>query len=309
MKTIFQVNILLVMASVLLFSCASTSEKTLTSKTVQNSPPEGYVFADITDNMDFTENGEFPSLLDDKAWTQIEKDKKLTNKTKRKVKPKTLVAYKPVKKNVIKQPIKEINTPTREAIKPVIKQKNTWIASKPIPKMKSYSLLPKTNNNRIISQRPEPRIIKASLQNPPRQSRPAIVQKSTQKIVGVRNQIHIVQKGDSLWGISKKYNIPMQQIQSLNRLPNQNVRLGQKLIVPNKGNFTPSRNASKPVYQASINRPQASKLPQPRASHRVRPGETLWRVSKNYRVSVDQLRKLNRLNNDQLRIGQLLLIP
>ncbi len=58
-----------------------------------------------------------------------------------------------------------------------------------------------------------------------------------------------------------------------------------------------------------------SSSPKPSASaekksHTVQKGETLYRVSKKYGVSVEELRKLNHLSPDQpLRSGQKLLIP
>jgi murein DD-endopeptidase MepM/ murein hydrolase activator NlpD len=44
-------------------------------------------------------------------------------------------------------------------------------------------------------------------------------------------------------------------------------------------------------------------------SHTVKPDETLFRISKQYSVSVEELMKLNNLQNDIIRIGQKLIIP
>ncbi|MDP2284665.1 MAG: LysM peptidoglycan-binding domain-containing protein, partial [Pseudohongiella sp.] len=40
--------------------------------------------------------------------------------------------------------------------------------------------------------------------------------------------------------------------------------------------------------------------------HKVRPGETLWRIARSYRTSVEALRVQNGLRNDLLRVGQVL---
>jgi LysM repeat protein len=40
--------------------------------------------------------------------------------------------------------------------------------------------------------------------------------------------------------------------------------------------------------------------------HKVRPGETLWRIARSYRTSVEALRAQNNLANDLLRVGQVL---
>ena len=44
--------------------------------------------------------------------------------------------------------------------------------------------------------------------------------------------------------------------------------------------------------------------------HKLRPGETVWRVSKTYGVDVDTILRVNSIqNHDSLRVGQLLFVP
>jgi LysM repeat protein len=42
--------------------------------------------------------------------------------------------------------------------------------------------------------------------------------------------------------------------------------------------------------------------------HTVQPGETLFRISRKYHVSVDKLRKWNNLLSDTIEVGQKLII-
>ncbi len=44
-------------------------------------------------------------------------------------------------------------------------------------------------------------------------------------------------------------------------------------------------------------------------THTVAQGETLWSIARRYNVTVDQLRAANRLQGDNVRIGQTLTIP
>ena len=45
--------------------------------------------------------------------------------------------------------------------------------------------------------------------------------------------MNIVQSGDTLWGISKKYNgISIWKIKALNNLENDNLKPGTKIILP-----------------------------------------------------------------------------
>jgi LysM repeat protein len=43
-------------------------------------------------------------------------------------------------------------------------------------------------------------------------------------------------------------------------------------------------------------------------THTVRPGETLYRIGQKYHVAPDQLRKWNNLKDNQLAVGQKLVV-
>lgn len=58
--------------------------------------------------------------------------------------------------------------------------------------------------------------------------------RSTQAQSGSRE--HVVQKSETLYSISKKYNVTVAQIKSWNNLPGDNVQLGQKLWVSDPAN-------------------------------------------------------------------------
>lgn len=71
--------------------------------------------------------------------------------------------------------------------------------------------------------------------------------------------------------------------------------------------------APKPAAATAQPKPQASAPAQPAAAkpvlHEVSAGETLFRISRNYGVSVDEIRQLNKLGpNDVIRPGQVLTI-
>ena len=93
------------------------------------------------------------------------------------------------------------------------------------------------------------------------------------------NQTYIVKKGDSLWGISKKYNIPINELIAINQLDDLTLQIGQELIV------TPSEQNS----------------------YVVQKGDTLWSVAKKNGLSVEELKKLNNLTTNLLSVGQKLI--
>jgi hypothetical protein len=57
----------------------------------------------------------------------------------------------------------------------------------------------------------------------------------------------------------------------------------------------------------------ASQMPQQadkkRKMHTVQEGDSLWKISKKYKVSVDEIKKINNMENDRLKLGRQLNIP
>ena len=50
-----------------------------------------------------------------------------------------------------------------------------------------------------------------------------------------RNLLYIVQDGDSLWKIAKRFKVPIEDIRALNSLKNDNLKPGSPLKIPDKG--------------------------------------------------------------------------
>lgn len=98
--------------------------------------------------------------------------------------------------------------------------------------------------------------------------------------------VYVVQKGDSLWLISQKYNISVPDLIELNNLTNLTLQIGQKLLVPKK-NIPPEESSN--IYI-------------------VEPGDTLWSVSKKFNLTVEELKRLNGLENNLLSVGQELIV-
>ena len=100
------------------------------------------------------------------------------------------------------------------------------------------------------------------------------------------NSIYVVQRGDSLYSIAKKFNVSIDSLKSANNLQNNLIRIGQKLVIPG---FT-NTDLSTITYV-------------------VQKGDTLYKIASAYNISVDDLKKLNNLNSNILTIGQELKIP
>jgi N-acetylmuramoyl-L-alanine amidase len=103
---------------------------------------------------------------------------------------------------------------------------------------------------------------------------------------------YIVARGDSLSLIAQRHNVSLSHLRSANSLRTDTIHVGQALRIPGAG----------PALIAAVAPPQVSE-------HTIARGETLSGIAARYSVSVSRLREANRLRNDTIRVGQVLLIP
>lgn len=96
-------------------------------------------------------------------------------------------------------------------------------------------------------------------------------------------EIHVVQRGETLWRIAQRYGgIDINQIILANQLENPDVLVvGQSLVIPN------------PVQE-----------------YVVTPGDTLWEIAQRYGVTIDELAEANNITDPSLLfVGEMLEIP
>lgn len=108
-------------------------------------------------------------------------------------------------------------------------------------------------------------------------------------------QDYTVQKGDTYYSISKKYNISLQELYSANGINENDVlKVGQVLKIPVKVSTSTSSSSTSPKLE----------------NYEVVPGDTLYSISKKYSTTVDNLRSLNGLTESSvLKVGQVLKVP
>ena len=107
---------------------------------------------------------------------------------------------------------------------------------------------------------------------------------------------YTVQKGDTYYSISKKYNISLQELYSANGIDENDVlKVGQVLKIP--GNSTSAQKTSTvPTAKTS--------------NYEVVSGDTLYSISRKFSTTVDNLRSLNGLTESSvLKVGQILKVP
>lgn len=107
---------------------------------------------------------------------------------------------------------------------------------------------------------------------------------------------HVVRRGQTLSTIAKRYGTSVKRIMSTNRLRNSRIYVGQKLKVPGRGSSNDRRRA--------ISSSKKGKW----VTHRVRRGDSLWRLAKQYSTTVGNIKYWNKLNSNQLSLNQKLRI-
>ena len=99
--------------------------------------------------------------------------------------------------------------------------------------------------------------------------------------------IHQVEEKETLFGISRRYQVAVNEILQNNPQLQDGLKMGQRVRIP----FIP---------KSAI--PTGSKL------HKVEPGETLFAISKKYNVSVSDIMSWNKLQGNDLSVGQSLIL-
>jgi len=102
---------------------------------------------------------------------------------------------------------------------------------------------------------------------------------------------HFVSKGETKYGLSKKYNVSINQLEQANPSIVRMLMAGQTINIPSV------HSENKTLESSSINT----------EFHTVKKGETLWGISQKYNMPLDSLKALNKdILNDTLSIGQVL---
>ena len=96
------------------------------------------------------------------------------------------------------------------------------------------------------------------------------------------DEIYTVKRGDTLYSISVRYNTNVDEIKQLNRLTNDNIRIGQRLIV--------KKSTGTPIY------------------YNIKAGDTLTSIAKRNNTTVRNIVDWNQLRSSNIRINQRLIV-
>ncbi|WP_226683408.1 LysM peptidoglycan-binding domain-containing protein [Sutcliffiella horikoshii] len=98
--------------------------------------------------------------------------------------------------------------------------------------------------------------------------------------------VHQVKPGDTLFSLAQKYGVSIKELKELNGLKSDIIKVGQVLQLSGSG--------SKEVVENK------------KSIHEVSSGDTLFSIAKKYGLSVTELKQINNLKTDLIKVGQVL---
>ena len=101
------------------------------------------------------------------------------------------------------------------------------------------------------------------------------------------NEVYVVKKGDTLWGISNQFGVSVSELAKINNVDASTLIVGQSLVIPTKSGNNPDN-----MFM-----------------YKVVKGDTLYSIAKRYGTSVEEIKKINYLDTNSLVVGQVIRIP
>lgn len=131
-------------------------------------------------------------------------------------------------------------------------------------------------------------------------------------VAAASTEIHTVERGETLFGISKEYGVTVGQVQEWNNLGSSTmIKRGQQLrVAPPNGSGLAARGGmtttSQPLPAAYDGGQAAARQASPNdQTHIVKPGETVALVALRYGYTEDKFREINELGSQEIiRVGQ-----
>lgn len=120
--------------------------------------------------------------------------------------------------------------------------------------------------------------------------------------------LHEVKPGDSLFGISRQYNVTIAEIQEWNNIEGTNLEAGTKLVI-----YPQSTTEQQPSIDdlEQMDEEERTSIVErytesaaESESYTVKSGDTLYGIARQHDMTVNELRQINNLQDDMLRVGQ-----
>lgn len=120
---------------------------------------------------------------------------------------------------------------------------------------------------------------------------------------------HVVVAGETLYAVSRKYGVSVDELKRLNHLTSNEISIGQELLIGSQSsNSTASNKTEEKSSQKSNSEKAEENVPKGFSLYYVQRGDLLESIATKYGVKPDSIVVWNELPNTYLSIGQKLLI-
>ncbi|WP_128545935.1 LysM peptidoglycan-binding domain-containing protein [Larkinella soli] len=139
--------------------------------------------------------------------------------------------------------------------------------------------------------------------------RPETTRPAPAKSTADRSLMHKVEAGQTYYSISRLYSVTVDELLAWNNLSqNDRLSVGQSLLIRG-AEAEVARNTAKTGSAGSGTASSSGALVgEEIVYHTVQKGENIFRISKQYGVTIEQIRNWNQLNEDGVKVGQQLKI-
>lgn len=120
--------------------------------------------------------------------------------------------------------------------------------------------------------------------------------------------LYTVRPGDNLTRLAREQGVSLEQLKAWNKLTGETVLVGQQLRLVAPADATAAPVAATPAARRT--KIEAKTLPDsPKlATHVVQAGDTLFSIARRFGLSLEELKRLNHLASDQVKLGQKLVV-
>jgi len=113
--------------------------------------------------------------------------------------------------------------------------------------------------------------------------------------------LHVVKQGETLFSLSQSFKVDIETLRRLNNLADGKIAVGSVIKIP----MDSKTQVEKKIKESETTATTPIQIQEDKGTyHIVQPGETLYRIHINYKVSIKKLRKLNHLRGNYIKVGQ-----
>jgi murein DD-endopeptidase MepM/ murein hydrolase activator NlpD len=127
-----------------------------------------------------------------------------------------------------------------------------------------------------------------------------------------------VAPGDTLYGLSRKHHVSLAELMAANQLTTPALKPGQKLVLPVPGQASAAAVPAQPRAPRQAAAPAAAPMTPPSAdvaakysaAYTVKPGDSLYSISRKNKISLVELEQVNNISDPRkVRPGTVLKVP